>query len=339
MWTYLGAGVSAASDEVVLRIRTNKSVYKLNEPVKCVVTLVNNSETRQHLHSISDMTMNMDFMYYEVRTPANSVELRNSKFIAFDRAWDSRHAGESVLPGDSVMIYLYPHVTRLIRHERQPNPTRTAAVMFSSLGVYTVRLFYQVPRAYPKLWQPPGGELGSNVLEIEIVGPDEIEEEIFDAYWSGSPEGAALLGEMNPHTEFDEARLKRLIEQYPDDPAIRYAYYALGRSMTRIVRGNAAPEANDAIAYLNYLVERHPDFRFEEVRKHLGTAFYYSGDRERALVVYTNALEIHPELRDCYRFMVRYISMATGDYSMVYEWRKSRARGEKRAPMEREVQE
>ena len=199
---------------------------------------------------------------------------------------------------------------------------------FPVAGKYGVRVVYSVPAFYKNLERGdnPEGVIYSNEIKLTFLEPSVEEAEIMDAYWA-QDRSSLFLGDNHVYVKADEDLLESLYEQYAEYDLIKYVIFLLARST--IYKNKNTMTSYEAVKYLDELLMRFPEFRYEEVRQHLGVAYAYSGQIGKAIEVYGNLLEGSPYMVDNYTFMAEKIAAEAPRGSAVTKWLRMRAMGVK----------
>jgi tetratricopeptide (TPR) repeat protein len=144
------------------------------------------------------------------------------------------------------------------------------------------------------------GDLYSKSITISIREPTTEENEILDALWPN----ARFLSNIRddkcwPQQRYSARALTRLVEKYPYQPLIKYIYFNLARTYLKHLGSKEGPATYGlAIPILKMLMNRYPEFRYEEVRFLLAFGYYHLGHREKAVEVFDKLLEEHNTLKD-----------------------------------------
>jgi hypothetical protein len=300
--------------EIELTIRADKREYASREPVKITVTLKNVSDHVVRIPGIRYLDFGREHMMYEVVTPAGGRSLRVSEIGRVSHT--PADPGEPLAPGRSVTSFLYPNITGIISGEGQGSRQQ---VTFNDRGIYSMRVVYRAETWEATRWKPRGDELYSNAVEIRVRTPTTQERKILDAVWS-RPLGL-IFGDQVPAWR-GEASLMRVIRMYRRNPMIRHAYLAIAMSL---LVGLEEPRVARAMAILERLIQDYPDYRFEETRQHLGSAYYRLGRLDDATRIYQQTLDARPELLSNNSFISSALSATGNSYP---DYMKRRRAGE-----------
>jgi len=304
--------LSASTGNVRLKLELAKYEYVIREPLKFVVTLVNESDQTIRIPEASAFDMDMEFLNMEIITPDGEKQLRKFFFKISDELINPNYTGEPLLPGESFQTYFYPNTSYFVL------PLEWGGITFPLPGTYQVRVYYSVPDVYKKLWRPEKNELYSNKVDMLFREPTFEEQEILDACWSAG--GSFLsLGDDYDVANFNEDKLEYVADKYPDHPMIKYALFYLAKNY---LYKSKTPDKS--IPIFQELVENYHDYRFEEVHLHLGNNYLKAGSREEAIKTFNEALRKKPFLKDHFRFMCSKILSETSDTSKIGEWVNNR---------------
>jgi hypothetical protein len=266
----------------------------------------------------------MEFMFFEV-VRAEEIQRRQIRYASVNRVENVDWMGEPIASGDSVVIHLYPTVTRSV------DGVGSSTFTFTEPGRYQLRVAYSVPDYFKNLWQPSGGTLYSNYINLDVREAAPQEKEILDAYWSGE-QLPLMMGEDNFYLKADEAAIRDVLSRYPDNPLCRYVMFALARTILTTSWANDA-KRGQGMALLAELHERYPSFRTFEVALHMGTAQALGGDKVGAVDTLGDGLTATPELIDNPKYMDRLFQALALSGNLTSrqkrDWYERRAAGDK----------
>ena len=139
----------------------------------------------------------------------------------------------------------------------------------------------------------------------------------------------------NKWLNFDVEYLERIYEKYPENSMIKYILFGFAKSYTLDPRhGNC----KKAISIFKSLIQNYNDFRFEEVRQDLGTAYNIAGMKDEAIKLFNETLQQKPALINNFKFMdamIHALSVNSEEYRMQSrKWSKNRIRGIKKYNLE-----
>lgn len=324
----IAVSVRAQAESLSIRLEQEKSRYVLGEPVKLKVTLQNDSTETIRIVSISRLGMNMEHMFYLLTVPTGDKYQCMSRVFQVERMVDPGYGGEPLAPGEQVVTFLYPTTVWRRPAAATHGPWSSFEEMFKVPGDYRLRVVYGVSPSLPRLLQTGTAGILSDELVLDFRAPDNVERQILESCVPGDDIGANL-GELNAHAKFDEAALRAVIREYPDHPMTEYARFSLARSLTRLDRNGIGVDGREGVAIFEDLQNRLPDFRSEEIAKHLGTSYFFLGQRDEAIAVFEDAMAKYPYMRQQYSFMTRYIHALTGDSHAPERWNKARQNGKR----------
>lgn len=314
---------SSSAADLVCVLRPDTLSLSLGEPVRFVVTLENRSNRVLHVGTIRDVSHgDATYLCYRVEDPGGQKSVRSFEDMIVDAMG---YDFEPLAPSAARTVLLYPNLTtrRISYFEERTERT------FPRVGTYRIRVGYTVRRAWEELWHPPGDTLWSNAAVVYVREPTPQEQEIYEAIWSGRGEWSLARGDMTFGT-FDENALERVIERYPENPAIRYALWARARALSPPARTWTHAQAVDA---LDEIRKRWPRFRPQEI-SYLRTDLLVRLKRfTEASAEVERGLGMWPWLRDSSRYMtVRIWAYARGETKATHYLQNelSRARKEGR---------
>jgi hypothetical protein len=320
------SAISYAGEGLYLKLESPQNEYVVREPVKLVITLGNDSGEAIRIPEFQGEDMsNMKFIYYiELITPQGERQCRRAQFGDGIGLINEEYAGEPLFPGDHRELYLYPNAT--FNNEcGNFRPMSCLGATFPEEGKYRIRVFYMVPGYWPKLWNVAGG-LPSNELVLTFRKPTPEEAEILDAVWSAGD--YISLNSEDYCGFFNGEALRRAIAKYPTHPYIKYAQFALARTLC--ATDNKGQLKEDS-SILETLALEHPDFRCEEVGIALGGSYRGLHETARADSILTKMLRKNPALEDNDRFMTLKFGEGFSDDAgrAVRKWREDRCRAVK----------
>jgi hypothetical protein len=323
---FIAVGAWPQEEDMRLTLESDKDEYIAREPIKFIITMTNISDQTLRIPEVEYLGKNMEHMLYEITYHEDRM-LRIYQYMHNFIIPNPNYVGEALNPGDSIQIFLYPNFTR--RYD-SPVPGARNQITFKETGNYEVRVVYYVDPILEVLWKPRGGKLYSNPLNLRIREPTREEREILDAIWSSGPDRSFVgpaRGDDSPSFH-DEPELRRVISKYPDHPMIKHAYLALAKSLSGRIHERQKEE--EAAKILEMMMDKYPEFRYEEVRLLLGYAYWRAGKQNEAVEVFNRTLDERPSLRDNYRFMRWKLRATYGPLfsEAFYEWKRSRKRGE-----------
>ena len=256
--TTLGWTTSGASG-ISLYAQTNQDKYVQREPLKIEVYFKNETSEVLRMIPVRWLGQNMEFMFLEVEEPDGSVTKRRFTFFSMDEVLNSNWGGEPLAPGESAMVVLCPNVTRQIR------PAGPSKFTIGDPGMYKMKIAYEVPRLYERIWKPESGILYSNEFIVEVTASSVEEKEILDAYWHGGATPYDLyLGDANVYIDIDEGLLDRVIKKYPDNHLTKYLWF--NKARYKIGESRLNPAAAEEAEYLYETIRRkYPKFRITGV--------------------------------------------------------------------------
>jgi hypothetical protein len=316
-WSY-----GFAQEDIMLTLRSGQADYVTREPVKIVVDLKNVSGTIVRIPEVEYLGINMEFMYYEIGYPDGRHRYRHFRSLDVFGVKNPEYIGEPLEPDGEIEMLLYPNVTYPIKDRRAGEHDE---ITFSRPGDYQVTVYYDVPAYWKKLWRPRFGAVRSNTILLHFREPTAEENEILNAIWSLGLVGPAM-GDSQ-YELFDEAALKRVIDMYPLNPMIKHAKLALAKSYLCQLDDRNSQLA--AVQILEGVIDEYPEFRFEEVRQHLGTALWRSGDHQKSAEVFNETLHSRPPLKDNFEFMSVRLAAIYGPGEPLREWKRCRVSGER----------
>lgn len=314
------------ADEVVLVLESTQSEYVIREPLKFTVHFVNRSDEPVNIVDIGLLDMNMSNLVLEVTTPHDEVQIRRFSYVSSDQIFYPWYSGEPLEPGGSLQTALYPNVTGVVDEERTGIWSGRHEVTFPRRGRYEVRVGYYVWQTAPKLWRPEEEYLFSNAVTLHFRDPTPVEEEILDAYWKLGGTWIST-GDHNPFCRYDTDALRNVIDKYPDNEMTKYAYFGLARELARVRLNVDLQRMRSAIPIFETLLTRYPGLRGDEMRHHLARTYYNTGEREKAIEIFNNALKESPGLEDNYEFMKNKLVAETMSSQALSVWMRKRARG------------
>jgi hypothetical protein len=309
-----------------ISISSPKTSYVVGEPVKFEIRITNNSDSVKRIVDIEFLGSNMEYMLFEITTPDNVREIRNTKKAIIHYMYNPNYSGEPLQPGEFVLTYLYPNSSRVINSEEIYGEEHRSGRTFPRPGLYKIRAGYFVKEHQVVLKESVGGVLYSNALELEFRAPTAEEREILSAYWGGA-NFMADGSEIDSGSQHDVQALRSVIAKYPDHPMTKYAYFGLLRTMSTIRLDGTIVNLEEATALSEVLRRDYPQYRFVEVRKLTAGALRKAGRRSEALALYQEALSKEPGLIHYYGFMGALVYCDTGGSDGVREWENRRRRG------------
>lgn len=317
-------GVCGTQD-LRITLSTPQHDYVVREPIKFVVSMKNVGPETIRIVEVFYLKCdaNMRHFFIEIETPWGKLERRNHLLVVPTEIINKQYNGEPLAPGDSIEVFLYPNFTVPVEPPGLLSARGEGRVTFPEAGTYRVRVAYFVPEYFVNLWRGENGIAYSNWVELRFRDPTPEEKEILDVIWESNPQELSS-GDDTLIPSFNELSLKRVIANYPDNPLIKYAYFNLARQIMSLVGG---ARNGEAVPIFEMLIERYPDFRYEEVRQHLAKAYFYSGQPERARELMRRTLRERPNLRHHDNFMMRKLSMEEPTGIATIKWRKLRRKG------------
>jgi len=319
----------AKSQELTINISASKSELIVGEPVKLVVEIYNTSDEILRILPVERLGMNMEAMFLRIITPDQRTEYRKFTFTRWHEIVNPYFPGEILAPGEVVVTLLYPTETRAVRFAGDDTPKRGYGRTFPKPGVYEVQLAYVPPPRYERLYRTENtkyGEVYSNSIFLALRAPSQKEKEILDAYWNSGDKVGLLLGDDHPYLRADEKLLEQIIAKYPREQLTDYLRLALARSF--LFADGLWDGADHAIPLLEEIIDSAPNFRFEETRLHLATAYSRAGLRKNASALFETIIKARPAMKCHAELMGRKIMNETDDIDNILEWKESRMRGE-----------
>lgn len=307
------------SSDMTLHLESAQTDYIIREPVKFIVTLQNNNSEIQNYVGMTELDENMKYLYYKIHTPFGETELRKSQYLHFHGHTGDNWPGYPFRPGQRVVLFLYPNVTQCL------GVRDCEFVTFSMPGTYKIQVVYYIPERFARLWKGQDGKLYSNEVLVTFRQPSHEEKEILDAIWYKRP---SLLssGDDGLLVNFSKSKLENVIENHNDNELIKYAYFSLARQLISDGRGSW----ERAIELLELVLRKYPNFRYEEVRKHLAiTHFNIDRGSNQAISILNETLKKRPWLKDNINFMSLKIFIEShGRTGAVDEWLDKRRAGQ-----------
>lgn len=319
---------ASAAEGILIRLedRNHQAEYVTREPIKLVVTLVNNSNEQIRIPGWEYFGSDWDCIYLEIVGPDGAQQCRRFQF------WDSygiineKYLGEPLLPGDYREIRLYPNVTFQVDCRSLAEVSRMGAT-FGEPGDYRVRAVYQVPNYWPALWRP-STQLVSNEVTLRFREPDAEEREIIDAIWSG--DGSDLSLGDDAGGRMDEGFLREVIAKYPRNRLEGYAEIALARTLYLTPDGSCDSEA---LSWVEKILTAHPGLRPEEVLSLGAKIFLRMQEPGKAAALADSALKLSPGLIDDSDFMALKVHCDGGDNGTFNELERARFKATKPDPI------
>lgn len=296
---------------LVLDISTPKLTYLIGEPIKIDAVLTNESSRTIWIRDIG-CSIPFDF---QVTCPTGVTESADACGVVIS------HCGTVPLPpGSGTYETVFPTTASGTIRGTGPCP-------FAIPGEHRVRLFY---RSQPD-WNRYVGdaEVVSNELILRFVGPDSVEGEILGAL--SHTEKLRLLTTwwcLEFYQNEDEVHLRSVIALYPEHPATNYARLQL----VKYIGLERAPE--EALRILLDLMNRDPEFWFEEVRIMIAKQMRYVGREADGRPYLLEAFHRRPLLITNPAFAWEYLVSLGGhdpDWKVpIKTYRERRERGELR---------
>lgn len=337
-------GRTCKANSLTLNVHSCQDTYVIGEPIKLIIRISNYSNQTERIVESELLNNNMEFMLFEITPPDNRVEIRSTQQWIKERFINPNYAGEPLFPGEFIEFYLYPNYSILIDHSRQEGVVGMEGRTFTRAGKYRLRVAYFLPKYWRILKNSVAEELYSNQIEINFRNPTLQEKEILDAYWVGA-NFIARRGDIDGQARFDETALRSVISKYPNEPLVKYAYFALMRSLAYRPISTSMP-TNDPVPGLKEieilgetLMNRFPEFRYFEIRNHIARNIARDGRKSESLKLYQDCLTKMPQLKDHYGFMANLIIVKYGRMEAITEWSKSRREGRKQYKIDFENKE
>jgi hypothetical protein len=322
--TPLGWTTTKASG-ITMRARTSQDTYVEREPLKIEVYFKNESNEVLRMIPVQWLGQNMEFMFLEVEGPDGTVARRKFTYCIIHEALNPNWAGEPLAPRETAMIVLYPNVTRQI----WPDKKKWSSFTIGKPGTYKMKIAYEVPALYKNIWRPENGILYSNELTLKVTKPTIVEKEILDAYWDGGTTPHEMrLGDDNVYIDVDEDLIDGVVRRYPDNRLTKYLLFNKARYKIGKSRVDAAAAGEAEVLY-ETIRRRYPEFRVREVCSGLSLAYAENGKLDKAREAIKTAVKDNPALTTEYVFMSRVIYVETGTSTLISEWERSRAKGDK----------
>ena len=257
-----------ATSAVVMSASTESANYVVREPVKVRVQIANETPDTIRLFPINELGNHMRHMFFEIARPSGAIEWRKFLAVFYLEVPGSGPPGEPLPPGGRIDLSLYPYMTYWIGPPKAAAQSKAPRFTFDEPGKYRVRVAYCVEPTRRYLWNPESGVLFSNSFELHLRLPSADERAILDAVWSGD-RFLMSCGDAASHLKGDEEKLRAAIEQYGTSPLIRYARFALGRTLAY---SSDQSIARQGIALLEEVSREFPAFRQEEIQLHRANA-------------------------------------------------------------------
>ena len=228
----LMSATPVAWGQLSLTVIPEKTEYVVQEPVKLM--LVFRNESAEYLRTFNEeyLGQQMEYTRYEFEYPDGHVETRHHEEVEiFSWVFPDKYLGQRLPPGDSIVAFTYPDITRDVDPSLPPGEGGYEPA-FGAPGVYGIRVVYEVEEGFVHLWKPVGGRLVSNTVYLTFREPDREEREIIDALWAaGMGPFHGDTGQFSGSWPYDEARLRDVIRRFPGHPLIVHARLALAKTL------------------------------------------------------------------------------------------------------------
>ena len=328
----LMSATPVAWGQLSLTVIPEKTEYVVQEPVKLM--LVFRNESTEYLRTFNEeyLGQQMEYTRYEVEYPDGHVETRHHEEVEiFSWVFPDKYLGQRLPPGDSIVAFTYPDITRDVDPSLPPGEGGYEPT-FGAPGVYGIRVVYEVEEGFVHLWKPVGGRLVSNTAYLRFREPDAAEREIIDALWAGGMGPFhGDTGQFSGCWPYDEARLRDVIRRYPGHPLIVHARLALAKTLQCKLDSDPAADLEEARGILESLIAEHPRFRPAEVRILFGQTARWQRRYESAAAHLAEGLRQMPYLAKNYVYMrtkLKVDDSRIGDPNDAFgQWRRSRREG------------
>jgi hypothetical protein len=299
---------------LVLSLDSDYDTLVVGEPFKMTVVLTNRSNKTAYFIGFDNFRLAIS---YEVVPPGGKKERRYSSRYKLADGWHVRvdPKGEPLYHGDNVVASCYPNIS-WTRRRRSGPPT------FIYPGNYKIRGVYHVENSRES-------PLYSNWITIVLVSPTAQQKEIFDAYWCGVSDiipghifGLSGARKGGP----EESAIRAIVEKYPNDNYVPYAYYALLGMLACPFRFDVTGSLDEVVAIGDILRSKYPDFNYVEVRFLVACCFRRYNKNAEALKLYKECYLRDPRISQDYYFIYSVID-ARGDYNGRWHWLRKRRLG------------
>jgi hypothetical protein len=289
----------------------------VRQPITLWVSFQNMGAESVGIIPVWKLGQNMHFMYYEVTEPDGTTSRRKHCYLTRFGIIDPDFPGEPLGPGELVEVTLNPTMSETLAGE-----PRRVGFTFPSPGIYVLTVCYW-PAYYRTMWRPDNDEpLRSNGVTFVVRAATPEEDEILDAFWSGSALDN-VSGDAEIPVEVDVQRIREVLRRYDANPLADYLRFNLARGLISRDIGDM-----EAAALLETLRTR--DFRVGEVEQVLATAYAGRGDRAKALDVLFDGIVRRPRFLDNDDYVRRLVWARYGGHDRVMEWEQECVQGKRR---------
>ncbi len=297
-----------SSPGLILSISTPKLTYVIGEPIRIDAVLTNES---MRTIWICDIGCEIPFDF-EVRCPNGGLER-----VAVCGIVSSNCGTVPLPPGSGTYQAVHPTTA-------SKETFGAGSCAFAVRGEHRVRLVY---RSMPDDNKYVGDlEVTSNELVLRFAQPDSAEREILGALSHSAKARGETKWCLEYYQRADLDLLHRVVALYPEHPTANYA-------RIQLVRYLALDEADVALRLLLDIVDRDPEFWFEEVRIMIARQTRYVHRASDAVPYLMEALRRRPLIITNPAWGLEFALAAgglPGDTNPMADYRVRRERGELR---------